>query len=307
MKNQRGAIALLITVMFVIVITVAIGYGLKQVNIASDVVEDEKFIYQSSILVEDVLNMLKNSQDINKLLENNSSTEMYMFLSSASFIPLEIGGLEVLLKFSSARGRFNPNTLDNFNGINMQRVSAMKEYVSSKMINSEYVDILLDNMKILTQKNKYDSYNSAIFDKNPYLFRDYIASFEHLEKINDFYKKEYNSNDLKNIDFKKLFYFSQNRNMAIDLNYATPEVWEMLIGCSRSRAEDLSSNAGWYSSLNDLKLNDDEKALLSRFKTSFFEPYIYVDIEIVKQNSSSKIGFEYDIRTKKGSNFVYEI
>jgi len=47
--------------------------------------------------------------------------------------------------------------------------------------------------------------------------------------------------------------------------------------------------------------------LKHKFKTSFFEPYIYVVINIEQNKNNAIISFEYDIKKKKGSNFVYEI
>lgn len=97
--------------MFVIVITVAIGYGLKQVNDASKTVKEENFLYQSNIIVEDILNILKNSKELQASVENNASSDLYLLLSQASFIPFEYEGVEILLKMKSARAKFNPAML----------------------------------------------------------------------------------------------------------------------------------------------------------------------------------------------------
>ena len=146
-----------------------------------------------------------------------------------------------------------------------------------------------------------------IFDENPYLFRDYIASAKHLKVINNYYTKEYNDNGLKNIDFNELFYYSKDRNMTIDLNYATTQVWELLLGCSQERAEMLKAGGGFYSDLESLNLNADEKEMLANFKTSYFEPIVQIELDIRQNKQHSKIIFEYDIQNKKGSNFAYEI
>ena len=298
MRESRNAIALLITVMFVIVITVAIGFGLKQVNSAAKIIKDENFMYQSSIIAEDVLNILKNSADVARAADSNSSEELFTLLSSASFIPFESSGIEIALKLTSARAKFNPSFLDeNAN-------QAFVEYLNNNMVDRRYLDILLDNVSGIKEDN---SYNSSIFQENPYLFRDYIASAKHLKQINDFYSQEYNDDSLKKIDFKNLFYFTQNKNTNIDLNYATTEVWELLLSASKERAEFLSANAGAYTDEVSLNLNTDELEKLHRFKTSFFEPFVLVEIEIRQKDSISNIQFEYDIKNKKGSNFVYEI
>ncbi|QSZ40701.1 hypothetical protein GJV85_00725 [Sulfurimonas aquatica] len=298
MQSKKNAIALLITIMFVIVITVAIGFSLKQINKASDEIKDESFMYQSSMLLEDILGVLRNSPELTSVADANSSEEFFIFLSQAGFIPLQSSGVELVIKIKSARSKFNPK---NFNA---HRADMMRQYCNNYMINSDYVDILVDNMSGIKADN---SYNSAIFDENPYLFRDYIASSKHLQKINDFYEKEYNENSLKNINLDALFYFSDESNTSIDLNYATPEVWEMMLGIDRDRSILLNEMGGAYSSVDDLDLSPDEKLRLAEFKTSFFEPIVYVELEIRKDTSSSTIGFEYDIKTKKGSNFVYDI
>jgi hypothetical protein len=284
--------------MFVIVITIAIGYGLKQVNSASSVIKEEKFIYQSSIIVEDVLNILKTSPDIASLIDTNSSSDFYIFMSQAAFIPLQISGLDIVLKISSARSKFNPKQLNKKNS------DSLRMFMSNHNVNSQYVDILLDCISGIKEDN---SYNSTIFDKNPYLFRDYIASLAQIQEINNFYEQEYNDNSLKKIDFDELFYFSNESNMSIDLNYATPLVWELLLGSTKERAEFLSNGMGSYTKLADLDLDDDEKENLAKFKTSYYEPLLFVEIEIMQENIKSKVTFEYDIKKKKGYNFAYEI
>jgi hypothetical protein len=295
---KKNAIALLITLMFIIVITVAIGYGLKEVNKASSLVEKEKFLYQSSIIVEDVLNILKKSKDLKDAIENKSSEALYLFLSQSEFIPFKSGGLDVLLSIKSARAKFNPNT------ITAKNIDVIKEYMNNKQVNSEYVDLLIDSQN----KIKDDGYyNTALFNTNPELFRDFIASKKHLQKINNFYAKEYNDNNLKNIDFNELFYYNSDNNTSIDLNYATAATWELITGAQPQRAEDLALGAGMYTTVADLNLDKGELEILSKFNTSFFEPILSVTIEIMQEKSSSKINFEYDMKKKKESNFVYEI
>jgi hypothetical protein len=104
-----------------------------------------------------------------------------------------------------------------------------------------------------------------------------------------------------------LFYYSSESNISIDLNYATPVVWELLLGTTKERAEFLSDGMGSYTKLSDLNLDDDEKENLAKFRTSYFEPLIFVEIEIMQETMQSKISFEYDIKKKEGYNFAYEI
>ncbi len=305
MKMKKG-IALLVTVLFIMAITVAIGIGLKQVKVASLNVENENFMFQVSTVVEDVLNILDASKELEQVAHNKSSAELFAFISSVSFLSLENSGLKVNIHINSARSTVNVNALINTDGhtINANRVNALKEYLSKYRVNSGYVDILLDVMRGIREDRGYDS---AIFNDKPYLYRDYIVSQKHLDEVNDFYMKTYHDNNLKNIDFTQLFYFSNDKNIFIDLNYATEQIWDMMIGCDKEKAQQLASYGGTYTSLDALSLSDKEKLALAKFQTSFFEPFLDVVITITQNYQYAKIRFEYNIRTKKGSNFVYEI
>lgn len=297
---MRRGIALLITLLFIMLITISIGISLKQVNMASSHVEDEKFLYQSSVVVDDVLTLLKSSQELNDI---NSSQDFSTFLAETSFVPFEAEGIKVSLELSSARSKFNVNSLvDASAKPKQERVAYLKQYMSNYMVITTYVDILLDSMG----KIKEDmSYNSELFNDKPYLFRDYIVSAKHLSELNDFYTSYYHEQSLKNINFKELFYFGKNNDYKIDLSYATTEVWEMMLGCDNFRASELSATV--YEALDDIGLSDDEKLRLAKFDTSFFEPYVDVRLNIMQDKQSANIRFEYDIKNKKGTNFVYEI
>ncbi|MEA3228743.1 MAG: hypothetical protein U9P38_06710 [Campylobacterota bacterium] len=312
---QKRGIALLITMIFIIAITVAIGVGLKQINVASQSVEREAFIIETSMILDDVLRVLESSKELDLILKGDDEDikreAFYIFLSQVAFIPFESSGIKMSLEISSARSKFNPNgvfdinSTANTNEDHFQRVEALISYLNFYEINAEYVNILVD---MISGVKEDMSYNSDIFNQQPYLFRDYIVSEKHLDEINSFYMKTYRENKLKNINFKNLFYYSKDKERyKIDLNYATVEVWQLLLGCDQIRAQQLSDEAGAYSKLEDLVLSDDENLSLARFKTSYFEPILDVKVEIMKDELNTQIKFEYDMQTKKGSNFVYEI
>jgi len=301
---SRNAIALLITMMFLMVITVAIGYGLKQLKHSVKTVQSETLLYQSSAILEDIINILKKSPDIKMLKDDNSTEALYLFLTTAPSIPFEIDGLQVNLSFTSARAQFNVNEI----ATNKFAREYLRAYLSQNyMLSYAYVDVLLDNMSLFKAKNEYNNYNSVIFDENPNLFREYIASKSHLQKINNFYLQEYNDENIQKVPFERLFSYSKDITRAIDLNYATAEVWQLMLGVDAARAETLHAGSGSYQKIEDLGLSSEEKLRLSKFKTSFYEPYILVNIILRKAEEEAHISFEYDIRKEKGSDFVFEI
>ena len=68
MPGMKKGIALLITVLFVMAITVAVGVGLKQVKVASKQVQNENFMLQASTVLDDILNILHSSKESTLLM-----------------------------------------------------------------------------------------------------------------------------------------------------------------------------------------------------------------------------------------------
>lgn len=306
MFYQKKGIALLITLLFIISITFSVGVGLKQVREANDTTKRESFLIQTSIILDDVMQLLKKTKELDYIVQKSSIEGLNLFLMQSAFIPFESSGIKMMLELHSARAKFNPNTLVEINGtINKKREDALAIYLNEKNINKNYVLMLED---LMTGKKEDLSYQTDIFNEKPKLFRDYIVSFKHLQEINKFYTKLYKEESLSKVDFKKLFYFSQDKiRYKIDLNYANAEVWQMLLGCDILRAKQLADGGGTYTKLDDLHLSENEKYQLTFFNVSYFEPYIDVKVEIMQNNMSAKIYFEYNMKTKKGTNFSYEI
>ena len=298
MSPLRHGVALLLTLSFVIVISISLGFALHEVNRSSAMLKREKFLYQSTQLTEDLVHLLQNTPEFKEILDAKSATALYALIAQAEFIPLQIGEYELILSLHSARGRFNPNDL------NPQRLEALKVFLSHYMINAEYGDILYDSISSIKENGVY---NTTLFESHPELFRDYIGSWQQLELLKDFYIQEFRDNSIDTIDQSKLFHLSDAHDTAIDLNYATPEVWELLLGSTKERAQELYGGAGSYETMEDLHLTSEEKRNLRRFKTSLYEPVLQVDIEIVDANESVNVSFEYNIEKKEGSHFVYKL
>ncbi|MEN4053653.1 MULTISPECIES: hypothetical protein [Sulfurimonas] len=301
MRLQKNAIALLITILFVMLISLSIGYGLMQVQKASKTLQDEQMLYQSSIILEDVLEILRGSVELQNIANNDSRDDLFLFLSNAAYIPLTLKNLKVIVSIRSAGEKLNINALNKKNS------ALFSHYFQKQMIGSAYITILQECMRKNQAPNEYNNYASALFDRHPRLFRDYIASKKHLGIINDFYLQEYGDENIKNIDFDELFVYGEDNNSVIDLNYAKAAVWELMLGSSKERAEELYRGRGSYASLKDLHLSENEKLNLTKFRTTFFAPLLAVEIKIVAQKSFAEVRFYYDIKSKRGYDFAVEI
>ena len=291
---HKNAIALLVTLLFIMLITVSITIGLKQVNKTSSSLADENFLFQSSIILDDFLNLLKTSPELDAI---ESPEAFRILMTNLTLIPIDVPNTVISLKVASARSKLNINHFKSD-----ERLDILRSFLNRNMVDVSFVDILEDSTAGIKQDL---SYNSTIFDEKPELYRDYITSKEHLDELSRFYSTYYSDDSLDNIQFSNIFYFSNNKEYKIDLNYLTPEVWDMLLDCGEDRAIQLS--LGIYTTIEDIDLNDNEKSILQTFDTSFFEPYVDIVLNIQKNNKTAKIRFEYDIKNKKGSNFVYDI
>jgi hypothetical protein len=220
------------------------------------VVAKEKFLYQCSLLLEDVLSILNSSKDLKMIAEGNNSIEEFnLFLSQVGIIPFNTQGIDILITIESGRKGINLNDFNDTKRLNMLRV-----YCTRKGVNAQYGDIIVDGMSGL--KPFYNGgYRTRVFEEYPQLFRDYIASKNQLQKLNDFYLKEYHDDAIYKLNTQALFYFPKDKNdtAKTDLNYASVEAWELMLGCEKERAQKLADEAGFYTSLEDLQLQDDEK------------------------------------------------
>lgn len=288
---MKNAIALLITVFFIMAITLSIGLGLRYMKDAFVSMEDESILIQNTALVHDVLKILKKNVLLNSV---DSEEGLAVFLSESSFIALEIDGIKIRIEIQSARSKINPNLLKE-----KRSKQAFEMFLIMNNISLVYLDLLLDS----SSGTKEDaSYLSDMFIYKEEMFREYISSSEHLQEINEYFTQRYRNNSLASLNMQTLFYVSNDSKYSIDLNYVTPQALEVLLLCDKDRAKYLVDK---HSIREELTQN--EKKSLASFKTSYFEPYLYIRVHLKQNNHKSMIDFEYNIKSKKGSHFVFKV
>lgn len=302
MKN-KNAIALLITMFFIMAITITIGVSLKHINKAKKNLSSEKFLLQTTVLLHDMMKILKDTPELNDI---NDSETFRAFLSQYStFIPLG-NDMTVKVKLASARSKFTFNALRG----NTEGAKALKNaligYFNARSINIGYVYLLQD----LTNGIKADGmYNSGIFDENPYLFRDYISSDEQIKVLNNYYKKIYHDNSVDKIDLHNIFHFGNYKpsSYVIDLNFVNRDVFNIMSGKYYEQENNTSSQDDFFVDCNALTKKEKED-MRRKFNASCdLQKIIAVTLFITQNRQNAEISFEYDILNKKGSNFVYKI
>jgi len=296
MPHNRKAVVLLITLLFVLLITLSIGAILENINKSEELLKEQRALYKESMLLQDLLMILQNSQEIEQIADSNATDTMFAFLQTSQQLPLMLGSTQVMLSLASARSKIPINSMRE------EQIPFFEEYFSRYGVRGEFVEMIQD---VLSGVQEDGGYKTAIFQRYPRLYRDGLVSLKMLQVVIAYYKQEYRDDAISKIRFADLFSFDPEAS-SIDLNFATAQSWELLTGVDAMRAQELASHEEVYSSFDDLGLAQEEKERLQRFQTTFFAPYLLVKVDIIHKNFIQKISFEYDIRAKKGYNFRYE-
>jgi len=304
MKN-KNAIALLITMFFIMAITITIGVSLRHINSAKENLSSEKFLLQTTVVLHDMMKILKDTPELNDI---NDTQTFRAFLSQYSTVVPLSADMAVEVKLESARSKFTFNALQDNNTTKGESAlkNALIGYFNAKNINSEYVYMLKD----LTGGIKADgTYKSGIFNENPYLFRNYISSDEQIKALNSYYKRTYNDNSVDKIDLHNIFNFGNYKasSYIIDLNFVNRDIFNIMSGKYYEQENNTSLEDGFFVDCDQLTTKEKEN-LKRKFNASCdLQKIIAVTLFITQDKQNAKISFEYNILTKKGSNFVYKI
>ncbi len=295
-KRRRPAIALLITLFFVISVTAAVGVSIIQLRLSAQQVREGKCLIQSSMILDDLLKLLKTTPLLDQVKDAQS---MDYFLQNASIIPVALENLNVRINIDSAMGRFNINTLSYFKPFQEALSAYMVQYDIS---DTEYFqDLLIDCMS-----GRKSEYRTDIFDAMPWLYRERIVSMTHLEQIIDHYVLSRHDNNIRKIPWEKLVRFAPSDDRKIDANYITPQLWQLLLPeITESIAIDLASNEFVYERDEDLSLADEEMMQLKPFELSYYLPRTLIEVDVKRNDQNVHVAFEYDLKLKKGGNFDY--
>lgn len=301
--QKRNAIALMITLLFIVGITAALTLSLSYVNRSNQKIQESRFLIQCSSIVEDMLKFLKESPEVKQIKDAESFN---FLLLTAGMIPLEYKSLRVFIEIKSARAKFNINSLGTSQKLRDSFINYLARY---NVADATYVTALLVDSTRGGMNSSSVLYESDIFDEKLWLYRDKIASQKQLEEILDFYVKSRHDPSVYEVPWKELVRFGDKNDTALDVNYLTPEVWQLSMPTmQREFAEEMSEHFAVFTKFEDLGLADEEyKELKELYKGSFYQPVVEVNIEVEDRNSSAKIKFEYDLEKKKGNNFEFHI
>ena len=296
--KKRNAIALLITLFFVISITAAVSISLSQYQKGGEALNKSRFLVQSSTIMEDVLGMLQTMQEVKEIKDAQS---LWVFLQGNTVLPIDAEGVQVLIDITSAHGKLNINELSSS--------ETLQNLLSEYLLRYNVQDIAYLNALLLDcMRSQQPIYATQIIDTMPWMYHDRIANAEHLKQILAFYTQTRHDNSVQNVPWEKLFRFAENGSSEIDMNYATADLWQLMIPeLKEEKAVLLTQNTEPYENEESIDLDLETQQTLAEFGVGYYTPVLNVDISIAKGDLEARIILEYAIDTKEVKVLTYAI
>jgi len=301
MTSSRPAIALIITLFFIMAMTLLVGISSGLSDRALKRVEKERFLIQANRISHDVVTMLGQ---ITKDL--NGSDDLDMLIDLPVLLDDEVSGMHVEITFESASSKLNINSLVDENG------TIQKEYynlLENVLINNQVLDpslflsLVADTIDSDIEERIVDS---EIATLDPFYSNGEIIDMKHFNKIIEQYILMRDDLAIKEIPWSKII---STVGAKIDVNHVTPELFGEIFP-NFAPDEVLEYTIGrqdTYNSMEDLEVDDFTKEHLQKLGISFYEPLVKCSVLLKVNEQTGIISFYYDLSGKNASEFNIEI
>ncbi len=296
--RSRTAVALLITLFFIMAITVAVGVSLSQFTKGRETIDSNAFLLQSAAVMEDLLSLLKSAPMIKSV---EGPVSLSVLLERASLIPLESDGVRVQVSLQSAHLKININALAGSKAYQ----EALQHYLARYNVqDSAYLlDLLIDCME-----GKQLSYRTQIMDEMPWLYNERVENSEHLRQILDFYVKQRHDNSVNTVPWHELVRFSDHNDTLMDANYLSAEAWKFIFPkMAQDQLQTLDEHTQVYESLTELPVSKAQIGVAEAMGVGVYAPVIEVAVLILRDTQEATIRFEYSIESEQVRILNYDI
>jgi hypothetical protein len=319
---RRSAIALLVSITFLVAILSSLAISIKYSNDSTDSYSNTKVLLQVDTIAKDVEDILKkypnlnNAENFANMIENSKYIEythqenhiklrLYSARSKLSIKNIEenqyirAGFVEYLRSngviypenfVAMIVGKEQQNDQNNQNQQNDDKDSKDKENTTNK-----------DNNKA---PQKREATGIVATDTEVYIK---IDSSEGLQKSIKEYVSIYGDFALLDIDFSSILSY---KNTKVDINYISLDIAKILLpNVDENILLSLVQSSQIYTEDNDIISLGIPASDMSKISSaiSYFEGVFLVDIEYSYKNRKSYIYFEYNIDQKKGEEFEFFI
>lgn len=295
MKNGFGksdGYALFVTIFMILTMSIIISQIL---NVADHSLKDAKNTQnftQLELLTKDIIAILKNSKELNKVKDAEDFDNTLNLISNIS-IPLN-DDKEVNIDIASGSTKININSIKNW-GTSQQ--NKFLTYLQTKgVLMPEYFYHLLKDL--LDKKSNFTDIKRDI----PSIDIGSIIDYREFETIIKYYIENTKDYSILNVPWKKIITFDGDK---LNVNYISCEEWRMLLGgdINNETINEICTGKRIIKKLNELGLDDATISLLKKFGLSADDRVIRVSIKLSSKQKEDIIStFLYDIQSKKVFN-----
>jgi len=301
MKNSRSAIALIITLFFLMAMTILVGVSTSLSERALKRVEKERFMIQANRMSHDVVTMLS---DITKDL--NGSDDLEMLTELPVILDDEESGMHVEITFESASSHLNINALVDENAtINKEYYNLLENILINNQVldPSLFLALLADTIDKDLKERIVDSEPSRL---DPFFSNGEIMDMKHFYKIVDMYIQMRDDFSIKEIKWDQII---STVGEKIDINHVTPTLFaEIFPNFSPEEIVEYTlSKELTYKSMEDLNVDDITREYLEKLGVSFYEPLVKCRVLLQLNEQVGIITFYYDLSGKNASEFDIKI
>jgi len=301
MTSSRPAIALIITLFFIMAMTLLVGISSSLSDRALKRVEKERFLIQANRISADVVTMLTQMTK-----DMNGSDDLAMLIDLPVLLDDEVSGMYVEITFESASSRLNINSLVDENG------TIQKEYynlLENILINNQVLDpslflaLVADTIDSDIKERIVDS---EIASLDPFYSNGEIIDMRHFNKIIRMYIEMRDDLAIKQIPWSKII---STVGEKVDINHITPELFTEIFPnfAPDEVIEYTLGRENTYNAMEDLEVDDITKEHLEKLGVSFYEPLVKCEVLLKVNEQTGIITFYYDLSGKNASEFNIKI
>jgi disulfide oxidoreductase YuzD len=311
MPKNKNAIALLITITFLMAISAIIAFGLK--NIQKDITNStkESFYYQSMIIYEDVKQILLPNifEQIKNLDTNDSDSKQAIaqILNDYFFLPIPLINDETIGSvFVEIRPVNRGYNINNLKSTPIPQRKFFKKFINNLDDEEFFIDLLDLALETNSSIAMYDylKNDKSIAINLPFFKRGEIVDFKHFKQIEDEYFKKTKDKKIYDLNWKEFLDF--NSGTKVIFSYIKYEYCKTLFidNYGEEWVEKYCKNEEFVDDSRAVEIfgEDYNQTLYSKNITlDNYTPKILVILHISQNKNRAKYIFRYNIETKEAT------
>lgn len=294
---MKKGVALLATLGLVLALSLLLIVSFELVGKSAKQISDKRFLIQSDIIAANLQPILDATL---KDIKNADTLEMLMF--TPIHIEDESSGLSLDIKMESAANKLNINTLWQSTQPNPQVAEFFEQMLDRYKVADRqfFLNILYDTFDTRSPTERQTG--SKIYLQDQFFRTGRIDSMEHFWQIVDYYSQRTGDKSIYNIPWSKIL---TTEGVTIDFNYMGYELLKEILPHygEESLAAYTTDRFDVYKTYASLDMPPDDIQRLRNVNVGFYIPVVHCRVFLKEAKVQKEFAFNYDIASKRVSNF----